>query len=100
MAQKPDAEQLVDFVIETQKRLGDSQALVDAVASLGMTTDEADDVVSTVRDAYCRFMLYSAGAQSQNFHGDNEEDAIFNAALNRFLADSTPQKRKPWWKFW
>jgi hypothetical protein len=75
-----------------------------------MTTDEAYDVVETVRDAYCRTMLFSAGAPPPNFHGDNEEDPIFDAALRRFVADfqggsssqrsSTPERRKPWWKFW
>jgi len=74
----------VDFVIETHKRLGDSPALVEAVASLGMTAEQAGDVVATVRDAYCRAMLYSAGAQPQNFSGDYETDPVFQAALKRF----------------
>jgi hypothetical protein len=110
MAQKLDSDQLVDFVIETHKRLGEGKALVDAVASLGMTVEAADVVVSTVRDAYCRTILYSAGAQPQNFHGDYETDPIFQAALKRFLASSKggaplptsapAQKRKPWWRFW
>ena len=86
MARKLDIEQLVSFVIETHKRLGDGPALVDAVASLGMTAEEAGDVVSTVRDAYCRTMLYSAGAQPQSFSGDYKTDPVFQAALRRFQA--------------
>jgi hypothetical protein len=89
MTQKLDIEQLVSFVIETHKRLGDGPALVDAVAALGMTAEEAGSVVSTVRDAYCRTLLYSAGAQPQNFSGDYETDPLFQAALRRFRATGT-----------
>src|SRR6476661_4665248 len=86
MTQKLDIEQLVSFVIETQKRLGDGSALVDAVAALGMTPEDAAVVVSTVRDAYFRTVLYSSGAQPQNFSGDYETDPLFQAALRRFQA--------------
>jgi hypothetical protein len=108
MAQELDSDQLVDFVIETHKRLGDGKPLVEAVAARGMTVEEAERIVSTVRDAYCRTLLYSAGAPPQNFHGDYETDPIFQAALKRFRASSkgeaplpasTPP-RKPWWRFW
>jgi len=86
MAHKLTSEELVDLVVETQKRLGDGPALVDAIAASGVTPEEAGVVVSTVRDAYFRTVLYSAGAQPQNFSGDYETDPLFQAALRRFRA--------------
>jgi len=78
----------VDFVIENQKRFGDGEELVSAVTSLGLTAEEAERLIRTVRDAYGRFMLMSAGMNARQFHGDYESDPIFQAALNRFLAAS------------
>lgn len=89
MAPKLASEELVDLVIETQKRLGDGPGLVAAIAASGMTPEEAGVVVSTVRDAYFRTVLYSAGAQPQHFNGDYETDPLFQAALRRFQAAGT-----------
>jgi hypothetical protein len=95
MTQKLDIEQLVSFVIATQKRLGDGPALVDAVAALGMTPEDAAVVVCTVRDAYFRTVLYSLGAQPQNFSGDYETDRLFQAALRRFQTTGTGSNPLP-----
>jgi hypothetical protein len=58
-ALNPD--QLADCIIETHKGLGDGAARVSAVAALGMTSEQAQDGVDTVRDAYERVTLLSAG---------------------------------------
>jgi len=105
-----DVEQLVDFVVETQKRVGDGPALIDAVVGLGMTTEQAEEVICTVRDAYFRAHMCSIGVRRQNVGGDYETDPLFQAALKRFVASSNreqsapanppPAKSKPWWRFW
>jgi hypothetical protein len=109
MSALSNPDKLVEFVIDAHKRLGDGEPLVAAVASLGMTSEQARVVVGTVRDAYGRSVLLTAGMKAAQFRGDYETDSISQAALKQFLAakgrapssvESPAPKGKPWWKFW
>ena len=84
----PDCDQLVDLIIEMQKRLGDGDELVAAIASSGITTEDAEYLVSIVRDAHCRSVLVTTVMKADQFHGDYETNPIFQAALKRFLSAS------------
>src|SRR4051794_15000098 len=105
-----DPAQVVSFVIDAQKRLGDEAQVIAALASLGMTNQRAKIVVETVEAAAGRAFLLSLGMKPGQFHGDLETDPLFQAALARFPAAAktrtakpvgpSVQVRRPWWRFW
>lgn len=102
--------EVVALVDETRERVGDNEKLPQEIVVAGLTPEEADDAIDTLRSAYFQAAMITAGMTAEQFSSDADDDPIFREALLRAksvlrptapaAAPGATAAKRPWWKFW
>ena len=91
---KPSPQKIVSHVLEAWRTDTADDGVIEQLAQLGLSSDEASDALELVRSGIGRAALLSAGLSASNISSDVDDDPIFRAAVEagrRNIASAPPE---------
>lgn len=92
-------EQAQHLVAEVAGRFEQREDAFDALLARGLCEHTAGYVLDMIDMAHSRAVTNFIGVPLRNMSSNVDDDPVFRAALDHFLA-RIPRSPRPWWKFW